>query len=87
MVKIVVGGKVVTEKQLFRIRSKAIEKSARLEHKKTKARRTKKIPKATLKKSKTTLHIKQVEAPSILTEPGRFFKNELEEAKHALFFR
>ncbi len=44
-------------------------------------------PKKTFKKSKTTLHISQVEVPSILAEPNRFFKHEVEDAEMALFFR
>ena len=48
---------------------------------------SKKIPKRkTFKKSKTTLHIKNPEVPSVLGDPNRFFKDEMEEAKNALFF-
>lgn len=45
------------------------------------------VSKRTFKKSKVSLHIESREAPSILGEPNRFFKEEMEEAKHALFFR
>lgn len=44
-------------------------------------------PRRIFKKSETTLHIKRAESPSILSEPNRFFKHEMEEAEHALFFR
>jgi len=39
------------------------------------------------KKSKTTLHLKQREPTSVLGDPNRFFKDEMEEAKNALFFK
>ncbi len=48
--------------------------------------KTKKI-KGTFKKSKTTLVIKQSEPHSILADPNRFFKDEVEDAEMALFFR
>ena len=92
MVKIIVGEKVVKEKQLSKIRTKA-EKRA-VEKKKNKLMKTlgrlarKKVQsKRTFKKSKTTLHLKQREVPSILGDTNRFFKDEMEEAKDALFFR
>jgi len=53
----------------------------------------KKIPNKKLKykkitkKSKTTLHLKQKEVPSVLADPNRFFKDEMEEAKNAMFFK
>ncbi len=47
----------------------------------------KKVPsRRTFKKSKTTLHLNNPDVPSILGEPNRFFKDEMEEAKRSLFF-
>lgn len=45
------------------------------------------VSKRTFKKSKVSLHIENKEVPSILADPNRFFKDEMEEAKNALFFK
>lgn len=49
--------------------------------------RTKVQNKKVLKKQQATLTIKQKEVPSVLNDPNRFFKEEMEEAKKAMFFR
>lgn len=106
MVRIIVGGKVITEKQLSRIKAKTQEKSEKAKEK-IRKKKTKEVEKKkkelmktlgrlarkkikskrTFKKSKTTLHLKQTEPTSVLGDPNRFFKDEMEEAKNALFFR
>ncbi len=67
-------------KAIDKKREEVIKKLGKLARKKVQSRRT-------FKKSKTTLHLKQAEVPSILGEPNRFFKDEMGEAEHALFFR
>ena len=42
--------------------------------------------KRVVKKSKTTLYLSKKEYPSILNDPNRFFKDEVEDAEMALFF-
>lgn len=44
------------------------------------------ISKSILKISKATLTLPNYKAPSILNDPNRFFKNEMEETKKSLFF-
>jgi len=39
------------------------------------------------KKSETTLEIKDKEIPSVLGDPNRFFKDNLEEDEKVLFFK
>ena len=110
MVRIIVGGKVVTEKQLSRIKFKKQEKSKKVSEKKIKTEKERKErelekkrdklmktlgrlarkkvgSRRTFKKSKTTIHLRNQEVPSILADPNRFFKDEVGEAEHALFFR
>jgi hypothetical protein len=43
--------------------------------------------KKVLKENKATVTIKEYDAPSVLNDPNRFFKNELEETKRSLFFK
>ena len=40
-----------------------------------------------LKKKRPTLTIKQIEVPSILSDPNRFFKDEMEEAEMSMFLK
>ena len=48
----------------------------------------KKFPsKKILKKEQPTLTIKQREVPSVLGDPNRFFKNEMEETKKSMFLK
>lgn len=48
----------------------------------------KKLPsKRILKKEKPTLTIKQKEVTSILGDPNRFFKDEMEEVKGTMFLK
>jgi len=66
-------------KAIEKRRKEIIKKLGRLARKKV-------VSKKTFKKSKTTLHLKQREVPSILGDPNRFFKDEMEETKRSLFF-
>lgn len=67
-------------------KNKRAEEEKRL--KELKKRLSKKVEsKRVLKKSKVTLHLKQKEIPSILSDPNRFFKDELEETKRSMFLR
>lgn len=69
-------------------RAKAIEKRRKEIVRKLEKLSKKKVQsKRTFKKSKTTLHLKQPEVSSILGDTNRFFKDEMEEAKNALFFK
>lgn len=102
MVRIIVGGKVVTEKQLSKIKPNTQEKHSNTTTKKQqkevedkrkklmktlgKLSRKKVVSRRTFKKSKTTLHLNNPEVPSILGDPNRFFKDEMEETRRSLFF-
>ncbi len=55
--------------------------------KEKKDKKKKSILKRLVKKSQVTLHISNKEVPSILGDPNRFFKDELEEVKQTLFFK
>lgn len=44
------------------------------------------ISRGVIKNSKVTVRIPEYQAPSILGDPNRFFKNEWEETKKSLFF-
>jgi len=49
---------------------------------------SKKLPsKRILKKERPTLTIKQREVPSVLGDPNRFFKDEMEEVKRTMFLK
>ena len=49
---------------------------------------SKKLPsKKILKTQRPTLTIRQREVPSVLGDPNRFFKEELEEVKRTMFFK
>lgn len=53
----------------------------------TKKKKTKKISvKKILKQTQTTVNIPKFKAPSILGDPNRFFKHEMEETKKSMFF-
>jgi len=48
----------------------------------------KKIPsKSIIKSQQPTLTIKQKEIPSVLGDPNRFFKDEMEEVKRTMFLK
>jgi hypothetical protein len=68
------------QKELEQKRKKLMKKLGKLARKKVQAKRI-------TKKSKTTLTLKQREVPNVLGDPNRFFKDEMEEAKNALFLR
>lgn len=44
------------------------------------------VAKRVFKPSQVTVTIKEREVPSVLNDPNRFFKQELEETKKSLFF-
>lgn len=44
------------------------------------------VSKKILKPSQMTMTIKKQEPYSVLSEPNKFFKHELEEAKRSMFF-
>jgi len=49
---------------------------------------SKKLPsKRILKTERPTLTIKQREVPSVLGDPNRFFKDEMEEVKRTMFLK
>ena len=49
---------------------------------------SKKLPvKRILKTERPTLTIKQKEIPSVLGDPNRFFKDEMEEVKRTMFLK
>ncbi len=68
------------EKEIEKKSDKLMKTLGKLSRKKVQSRRT-------FKKSKTTIHLNNPEVPSILADPNRFFKDEMEEAEDALFFR
>ena len=51
------------------------------------SRKKEKKLKRIIKKSEVTLYLPKKEYPSILSDPNRFFKDEVEEAKQAMFFK
>lgn len=59
---------------------------SRLSEKGYRALQKRVIVRRVLKPSQTTVTIKEREVPSVLNDPNRFFKHELEETKKSLFF-
>lgn len=70
------GAEKTTERSLKNI-SSALAKSAKT---KMKSRRV-------MKKSSVDVRISDYKAPSILGDPNRFFKDELEETKKSMFLQ
>jgi len=68
------------KKELKRLKEKSRKGKSKILLKKLKVNKI-------LKKSKSSLTIKKYEPTSILSDPNRFFKEEMEETKNAIFFR
>ena len=59
-----------------------------LKREKKETKTSKKIPgKSIIKSQQPTLTIKQKEIPSVLGDPNRFFKDEMEEVKRTMFLK
>jgi len=50
-------------------------------------KKKKSLVKKILKKTQPTLTLKKKEVPSVLNDPNRFFKDEMEEVKKTMFFK
>jgi len=73
--------KKIKEKSFIGRLKKGVEKAI------DKGLKKKVVSKKILKPSNIRVRIKEYKAPSVLSDPNRFFKNEWEETKKELFFK
>lgn len=79
---------VIDFQKVLKKRDKLKKKKVRKDESKQKKSLRKVIKtKGVLKPSRATLVIKQREQASVMDEPSRFFKDEMEEVKKTMFFR
>jgi len=75
------------ESELKKKQKESEQRRKQFSKKLSKLARSKVVSKRIVKPSKTTLYLPKKEYPSILSDPNRFFKDELEEVKRSMFFK